>query len=622
MSRRLSLKAVVFATTAFFSHLLGLAVLLRSVKFSPAGKTLPLLTGDYALYFARALRTAAMEATTSRGWGYDPFSMAGYPFNTVHETGSLLFSLLAAHAAPLMDPGSALLIIEVCCLALVPVPMFVFVRRLAGEAAACTALGLTVLMFGRFGIASVSPWLHGFLPFHLGCFLALWQVSVLWTWLEDRDPFSFGVFAALAAIIPLLHPGAALFSFLGVVFSLLSSGKLLRRVHFLGLGAAAVGALAVNWFWFQRFLRFRSWLSDTPNYIQPVSEALRHFMPARGSFVSVVSASFNFYICLAAGWGLLHLRKTSGLRFKTMLGWTLATAVIGFAGSQLRLGEAFGPGRYVVALELMVYALAGVGTARLLVESRGRATVGILAGVLLLAAAVSDVGDIRRGSRQLVNSFPEEQSGVIDWLGGPGRVDGRTLVECEAGNEPHYLDPLPLLTNAHVLGGTNAVNFLKSRFTIFSGVDFVDGRPAPGYHPNVFGKRLENFSQDEFESKLRLYNVRQVVAWSVAAKSRLNLMTRVLQAGEEFGGHQVFRARRPSGWLISGEGEVNAAYDHLRISGLSVGRSVLSYHWIDTLKVAPPVSIRPVRLPDSPLEFIEIDNPTGVSDVDIFNGGL
>ena len=615
--------AIAAVGVAALLHFAGLAVILRGVRFSPFLQSFPLLTGDYALYFARALRTVAFLSSSHRFWGYDPFSMAGYPFNAVHETGSLLFSFLAASTSPLIHPGPALLVVELISLFLLPLPMFAFVRRLAGEEAAGCSLVLTVLMYGRFGLGSIDPYVHGFLPFQMGCFLSLWQVSLLWSWIEGNRKGPFVPFAALAVIIPMLHPGAVLVSVSGAAFTLLAYRRRLRWTHLNCLIVAGAVALAVNGIWMRVFFAFRSWVVDTP-YYEPMSVAhvWRQLIPRSLSFVALVSVSFNFYLFAAAISGVRRLRKLSPLRFNAIVPWGLVMAAIGFGGRSFGLSGAFGAGRYIIPFELMLYALAGLGVAPLLADRRGRMTVAVLGVTLLSAAAMSDYGDVLRSRRKFVNIFPPEQEEIIRFLQGPGRVDGRTLVECEQGNQPHFLDPLPLLTGAHVLGGTNVGNFLKNRFTVFSMVEFENGRKTHGNFPNVFGRRISEMSPEEFESFLRTYDVRQIIGSSVETKVQLFLKSKVLEPGEALGASQVFRVRRPGHWLIEGQGNVAADFDHIVITNASKGKLILSFHWIKTLVSTQAVPIKPVLLPGFPVEFIEIDNSSGASRIDITNAGL
>ncbi len=603
-------------TAAIAVHLLGVAHLLRGLSFTGA---FPILTCDYAMYFARILRANAFWASSHRLWGYDPFLMAGYPSGTVHELGSHVLTVAGMVLNRLPFFPQSLTLLESALLASIPFSVAAFAALVGlGRRASLMAFVLAASFYGTFGLVSAQLVSLGFLPFQAALCLSLVAVGLFHRWLVVRSTAAFAAFAATTALVPFFHLAAGLSTIPPLVALYLIHFRRINRKEQAMIGAAVLGALALNFHWIRPYLHFSNWIvTGQVDGGMLLTMAWRRAGVFQRSWAGVITSTFYFYLAVFFFSGLVALWRDRRDVSITVAVWFACAVSVPFA---LHMG---GPWRFFLMAELLGCLVAAYG----MYDGIGGAIPPrVITGLLMVAcsATLFQWHQFSKGGvyRHLVDRLPENESQVIDYLKTQDHSEGRFLVECGLGTDPDFIDVAPLLTGASILGGSNAANFLKSRFTVFSGVDGLSTNWSPGYRPAVFGRDLANTDEEDFSRHLALYNVHQILVWSKPAADELTRFTKTLAFVEKLGGYSVWRVKTPATWFVVGSGAVAPAYDHLRVSHLSSGRSVLSFHWIDTLRVAPPLTIRPVTLPDSPLAFIEIDNPSGATDADIFNAGI
>jgi hypothetical protein len=334
-------------------------------------------------------------------------------------------------------------------------------------------------------------------------------------------------------------------------------------------------------------------------------------------WTGIWTSCIHFYVAVFSVAGLRHLWSTHRDAALALAVWFVFGLTAPF------LLHVSCPWRFFLVVELLGCAVAAVGmdawSGKLLPQKFGPAFLVVAA----VAAMALWHNDSTLGIRARKDTLTADQAALIDYFRSrPDRSSGRFLVECEIKFDPHVLDLAPSLAGVHVLGGSNSTNFLKSRFTVFSGFLWNSTGTARGeYRPNVFGQQLAQMTEDDFARELTLYNVHEVLAWSGKARADLARFENTLEPAGTAGGYQIFRVKHPASWFVEGGGRLEAFPDRLHIADATPGKIVLSFHWIRTLS-ARDAKITPVVLPGSPLPFIQVDNAAGLRDIDIVNAGL
>jgi hypothetical protein len=94
----------------------------------------------------------------------------------------------------------------------------------------------------------------------------------------------------------------------------------------------------------------------------------------------------------------------------------------------------------------------------------------------------------------------------------------------------------------------------------------------------------------------------------------------------EAGGQKVYAADDGELSYVAGhEGDrrvhVSARVNEIRIEGAPAGRFALKFHYLDTLRAPPGVTLFPSPVPDDPVPFLGVENPGGRASFAIVNTG-
>lgn len=504
--------------------------------------------------------------------------------------------------------------------ALAPFLILFSVRNFGGSwRQAWISFGFCALLYGHMGLHSASMLRHGFFPFQMGAFLSLWSVSLGWRWSQDGSWKNWAWMTGSLCVLFMVHSGIVII--VALPLGLLGLWLLRKRAWLQvsqGLAAIALIGLA-NWHWIHPYLAFRDWVVHVDHYASPgITGLRRRFFPVAGNVFDYLSIFNNLALAGMAAAAIHAFWKENRLKVFFFSAWGLWLLTAGFFGKYLPGVDDVGPGRYVLSLEILFYALAGLSLERLLGPNR-QIRQGALIFLLLSIAGVSTLWwKWTFRTQPLQTTFPTIQSSLMDRLKESPDLGGRTLIQDRYGNEPHFLDIIPMTITRPTLGGSNSGNFLKSRSTLF----FVENAgKGDREKPRVFGRFLNKMTEPEFYAYLDLYNVTRVAAWNKSSKAIFGKFSRLKLESSEMG-YNLYTVERKESWFEKGGGELSYNYDQIVVKNPTPGPLVLKFHWIKTLRAEPDLPLQPVYLKDDPVPFISVPDTQGAATIRIYNAGL
>jgi len=122
------------------------------------------------------------------------------------------------------------------------------------------------------------------------------------------------------------------------------------------------------------------------------------------------------------------------------------------------------------------------------------------------------------------------------------------------------------------------------------------------------GKKLQDYSKQEFKRYLDFYNILWIVALTDESKSYLNTLEPYIFKVKEIEEISIFGIKRKPSFFIKGSGHINADYNEIRVTGASQGEIIIKYHWVPSLRTNPPLPIEPYRTELDPIGFIKVKN--------------
>ena len=555
---------------------------------------------DFIFYYARALRFHEFLKRSGRFWGYDPFHMAGYLSGPIHEVGNLLNGLFCHALAPVMPIRISMILFVFVALLIAPVAVFWAAGEWGGARdEAWGAFAVTVCLFGFLDPITRGLITRGVFGFQIGLFVSILTAGFAYRWAASSDVAAgLGTVLGITAVL-LLNPVLALF----VAPPLLCFTALRVRNFDPAWWAKSVGLflllVALNLFWIRPYLAFSAWRDWVPNFTTAGWLAFWRtiWMDPNDTAFSFLVAAFQLLLLTFAGLALRRIGKRDPRLLLAGSLWLAAAWIIGYFGSAFPWIRTLQPARFGIGFWALVWFFAGM-------EAPGRVRkppVFVIAVYLAIVIGHLALPEFLHG-RFVSRLPPGQEPFVSDFLRTDARP-GRFLMECDEEDEPNFIDLIPFLDGQATLGGSNPGNFLITRFTIFAASyyqhDMVRG-------PVIFGRALESFSESDFGRYMDLYDVTWIAARAPASVRVLNGFIHLLEPAPTRGDYHVYRVKRDANPFAEGSGEVTADYDRISVAHPSSGRSVLKFHWLETLR-SDQVRLSPVKLLDDPVPFVSYE---------------
>jgi hypothetical protein len=277
---------------------------------------------------------------------------------------------------------------------------------------------------------------------------------------------------------------------------------------------------------------------------------------------------------------------------------------ITYFGSLLPLLKAWQPLRFKVAYDLIL-ALAAAYAVASWTRSRNSVSAPVIVSALIFGGAAflfNLAATESQGKMRLRTLVRPEINGIVDWIKAESPANGRVLFE-ESGDETGFVYDGMYLSSfaAHwagreLIGGP--INLYNDRHHFAA---FHSGK--------LFKREIHRLGDEEIRNYFRLYNIGAVVAFHPASIERLQSVAGLLSLDRRVGPVHLMKVNQPLGWLLQGDGKVEAALGRLKVSEVKGREIILKYHWVEGLKGVPPAKISSVTMLDDPIPFIKIVDP-------------
>jgi hypothetical protein len=583
---------------------------------------LPIVNVDYIIYYARALRAHEFYEKSGRFWGYDPYEMAGYVSGPIHEAGNYLMSWVSHVLSGVIPIHRTLLILEIMGLFLVPVMMYGAVKVWReNEEEAWAAFGVTVLMQGVYDLFSSFIAQAGLFTFQVGTALSFLAVSLMWRAVRQGGYRWWLAAGGAMVILPQVHPGTVFIvgpPLLALYIFNIDRMSLKNRGVFFGV---LLITFVSNWYWLEPYLHFSDWGVQVLYMTAKWQKLVSLLIPIQGTFLDYCQVVLVWVFLISTIQVLREFKKAGGI-FWFFIFWMASLALLAYGGSYLPAIKKMQPGRFVFPMWMLVYLLGTVG----LVSQWGKFRHGKSRSAVVFACLVGvqvwtyAVWPENQPKPLLKTQLEPAQQEFLDYLKTYKTQNGRLLIE-STDEGPHFQDMIPGLTKMVLIGGSNPGNNLKSRTTLFVG-GYWDGKKVVYDRPVLFGRPVQSWSVQELKVMLDLYNIESVACLSDISNKYFSQQTALFEPMAQAGEYVFYQVNQTPSWFIEGSGTLTIDYDALTISNPSLGSLILKFHYLDTLKTAPPLPIHPIWIKDDPVPFIRIENIKEASTIKVYNAGL
>ena len=560
-----------------------------------ADATDPLASGDLSYYAGSAFAVA--EAGTPHG--YDPGSMAGYPYGTWVSFGRRGYEL-GVWALPIGSLATRFYVVVLGMALLAPL-LAAFPLRWAGHAWREVVVGLA---FSAALFQLCDPlsyfWTFGNVAFPCGSALAVVAVAGLATG-RPRAVVVAGAVAGLAVIVHTVAAVPLACGSLAAAVVLFRCGMPARRLLAV-TGAFALLAVAVGaW----PYLHLGSYLGErVPMPIHPLESGLKYaLMDAFNdrAYRHPFDRRPLFHVLLVLGiWQ--GWRSRQPVEAALALGGVFTLGFGHLAGEVAALKE-LQPYRFVAAGELFLIVPAYGGLRHFATFARradrgGRIAV-TLVSLVVLPGLTGYLVDLPTRGR--AGGLTADERAALTWIR-EQPTGGRVL--CEPGSLGNLL---PHLANRQVIGGGTSGQAVVAAGWTHVGASRAFGQPAKEIPPA------------EFARYCRLFDVRFAIVESPAVESLVRQVPGAERVGER-GAFPLYRlpvTRDPA----IGEGcyarNVSAERNRFRITNLPAGRQTLNFHYLPGFRAPPGTTVEPVTVPGVPRPLLGLVAERAVPELEL-----
>lgn len=561
----------------------------------------------YSQMFADVTNDRKLLANGTRSWGYDPFVAAG----TLVGAGLVPESHAAIRFDRLLrrwlSPAVTIKLFVWLALLLGPVLVAAAARWFGfGAASTVVVTALAGASLTGYGFLSGLLISLGDVAFWLGGPLAIFNAAALYaTTRRSSRPAALAFFLTLPVLL-LLDPGIFVMQAVPVSVLLVSLSR--RRNSGFLLTAALLASMAVNAFWLKPYAMFHwSYEGAMMWWSAGAHGILSSLLGAADNSLWIFWGLVRAFILVAGLYQLWSKRQAHRVLAQTLTAWLIAIFLVGFFGGRLMVLHELEPGHLPYLLFLILsFPAADYMAARFL--SPG--TVRQIVFVWFLWLLVSWQSRNPRDCYPIRDVYTRSELSVLSDLRGLPR-DRRVLVEYS----PQLNDML------HMSAPTTGLVFVGFPSTWWRAAFHESAMlTREGGDLMLFGVPLSRFDDELLKKALVRYNVGTIVVTSPDARDFFDgfpdlVAPRRTVDTDPDRDHWVYDVLIPgTGYVLSGRGRAVFSLNHIRVHTEGAGQFLLSFHWVNGLRVPPPVSIRPRYFPNDPLPFIEIKNPAGQRD--------
>lgn len=564
----------------------------------------PIAVNGYALHFSRAVTANELLSCCMRGWGYNPYFLAGYPAGTVFDVNNHFIELFVSGMHHLGIPlPVAFNFLMFGAILLAPVFAWLTARNFGLSnwqqiivVAMAMMLWLAdpqIRLTWRLGIIASGMAIYG-LPFSLSC---------LYRYLEERTRYWYLLFLMSGSLVSLVHPLSFLFFYIPVALYFL-----IRFRHF---DMRIWGALTL--FAGVVFLVNSYWIFPLLQHLHLKTRSGYHWIGDLNAlwreFLSIQYSGLRLTVNLLGIGGLVawwRAGRKELVRFLTVL--VLMLSVFGYLAGEIAVFRDLETYRNNLVASFLLIIPAGVFASHGIsyFDKAQRRRRLILAGLLLalilplIGASLLQFTPLlgQSAGQYTLQSLSQDEMAVVEWLRANADHNHRVMVEFWPLGAL-----LPWYTGHEVIGGPFPLVWMPHDFANFTALkDFAADVPDG---VRLFGRYLRETTPAQLQAYLQAYNVGWIVAYTDVSKEFLALVNGLSPAAG-LSPYTIYRNTDAPTYFISGRGNVRADYSGIELSGASGGELILKYHWSSSLVTDPPQELLPYTVLDDPVPFIKI----------------
>lgn len=611
---------------------LHVALLAYYVPLRLAFAGVPFHTYDYALHVYQVDRAARAFIASGRLWSYDPLLLAGQPAGAVEDVTSKSLELFVVLARALgvnewvaFDGYVLAIVLGLPFVAYASARLFELPRR---TAAVCVIAWVLLWYFDSF---LHWCWYVGMISWGAASYLAVLVVALMYRAVRDHDPVKYAALGAVAALVTLVHPFAALTLVVPLAASYGRAFRTLCAWEHAALAAGTVAAAATTLAWIGPALRFRHYIGTVDAFLWPTFEyVVLDFLDLlkdvlmTGQPVRTALRTVTFALAVVAAVHLSRKRDDRFLPLVTLAFGSLGLAYLSGYSAALRQTQ---PYRHL-GPAVLAAAVAAAAAARAVFRKgwlEGLSRPARLA--LALAACLALPALARTVLGYLPTALPEHAPRRTAHRPGPRPgTDNRepplpTLGL--SGPEPEYV-ALGRYVREHFppeLGRVASFDWVLGEYLpVFSGVPTLGGIPQRNVphvaaHPLRFDFTPTADEPDPFRRYLVEFAVAAVV--TTGDPTPVDLRADLLAAEATFGALRLYRVRAPSGYAAAGRAQV-AAQDLNLIQVRRADPTVtLRFHFLETLRCRPRCRVERVNAFRDAAGFVRVRGDGG--DFELYN---
>ncbi|MFH1055508.1 MAG: hypothetical protein V1744_05390, partial [Candidatus Altiarchaeota archaeon] len=203
--------------------------------------------------------------------------------------------------------------------------------------------------------------------------------------------------------------------------------------------------------------------------------------------------------------------------------------------------------------------------------------------------------------KPVTNVLPNYLVSLASWIEDNTNRNGRILFEEEWSGDhfgrSHFLMMLSYATQREFIGGPFWFSWIKHGDV----AKFNEVRP---FEKDVGSAADTNVIMEYVER----YNVNWVIVYSNKSKKFFDSHPSYFSKSEEIGWFSTYKVNRMPNPFLKGSGNVKAELNSITVTNASRGEVILKYHWFETLKTRPELSIEEYKIPGDPAGFIRVKN--------------
>ena len=588
----------------------------------------PIYSDDYSMHLSNCYAAKQFWLSSGRGWGYDPFLLAGFPRCTLVDADNKAWELFFMAMSPVFGPGLAFKLYVLVFLIFYPLVVYAAARnfRLSRQESLIASV-LSILFFNLSLPHDLVLW--GMVSYVIACFFSIYLISLYYRMYDQFSSRRYIAVVACSAIILLIHilglmhvvvPTVALY--------FLYARRLSLKQHLLIL-LIPILILAINSFWLiPIFELFQDKTTRPENYeftlqIKNIFEPLIVYLKQQRSQAPGAEALnttfFEIMLLLFGCSGIYYwyTQKNRKLALAFILG-IVYIFCINFYGSHTPFFAQFQPQRFTIGLNILLLIPAAIGvlmTGRLLFYKKKPMTI-VFALILLFAILYRPVIRpfaimYRYGLYRLNCEVPEPIKQLITVFENSTTRQGRILLEDsesrhdengtyypEAYYGTHYPGLFPKHVKREFLCGPRPMYPVKHSYASFTrGI--------------LFEKTLVEYTPAELNKYFNLYNVKWIVCWLQTSKKFFEQFPDYITKIRDIDKFTLYEVQRNPSFFIKGSGTVHSDYNRLELSNIIPvgGEIIIAYHWMKHLKTEPPTSMSKIMIGEDPVGFIKLINP-------------